>query len=70
MPFFKRSKKADLGSTASEVTLVDPAACQAAARGMSQAVKPKTKHPKQKPLTSELDKWNTIEARLAYIINK
>ncbi|KAM3440537.1 hypothetical protein NHJ13734_003235 [Beauveria thailandica] len=70
MPFFKKSKKADLGSTASEVTLVDPSACQAATKGMSQAIKPKPKHPKQKPLTSEMDKWNTIEARLAYIINK
>ncbi|KAM3502207.1 hypothetical protein MY10362_005007 [Beauveria mimosiformis] len=70
MPFFKKSKKADLGSTASEVTLVDPSA-QAAAKGTSQAIKSKPKHPpKQKPLTSEIDKWNTIEARLAYIINK
>ncbi|KAM3551919.1 hypothetical protein MY1884_007466 [Beauveria asiatica] len=64
MPFFKKSKKADLGSTASEVTLVDPSACQAATKGMSQAIKSKPKHPKQKPLTSEMDKWNTIEARL------
>ncbi|KAM3506063.1 hypothetical protein MY11210_007709 [Beauveria gryllotalpidicola] len=70
MPFFKKSKKANLGSTASEVTLVDPSACQAAAKGTSRAIRSQTKHPKQKPLSSEIDKWNAMEARLAYIINK
>ncbi|TQV94187.1 hypothetical protein V2A60_002757 [Cordyceps javanica] len=64
MPFFKKSKTANLGSTASEVTLVDPSANQAVAKHTSQTVKPKSAHPKQKPLSSEKDKWNTMEARL------
>ncbi len=62
MPFFKKSNKANLGSTSSEVTLVDASACQTAAKAASQTTK--SKHPKQTPLSKEQDKWNTMEARL------
>ncbi|KAJ6783540.1 hypothetical protein PWT90_05581 [Aphanocladium album] len=68
MPFLKKSKANKLGSTPSEVTLVDSTAALTASKGSSRMTK--STHPKQTPLSSEKDKWNTIEARLAYIVNK
>ncbi|KAJ3492654.1 hypothetical protein NLG97_g5245 [Lecanicillium saksenae] len=68
MPFLKKSKATKLGSTPSEVTLVDSTAAFTAAKAASHTVK--STHPKQTPLSSEKDKWNTMEARLAYIVNK
>lgn len=62
MPFFKKSKAAKLGSTPSEVTLVDSSASPSTVKGASHTTK--SKHPKQKLLSSEQDKWNTVEARL------
>ncbi|OAA69740.1 hypothetical protein ISF_03010 [Cordyceps fumosorosea ARSEF 2679] len=76
MPLFnKKSKTVNLGSTSSEVTLVDPTAYQSTTKKSAQT---KSKHPKPAKLASEKDKWNTMEARLGenfylprpYIINK
>lgn len=64
MSFFKKSHskttKSKLQFSASEVTLVD-AATQLSTKDVTCNL---VKYPKQKPLHSDIDKWNTMEARL------
>lgn len=68
MSFFKKSNsttiKSKLRFTASEVTLVD-VTTQSNTVGVTGA---HVKYPKQKPLRSDIDKWNTMEARLGKYI--